>query len=239
MNPLLPEARNILSYLHGKVVLAIADITTFHGDVIVNAANEEMVGGGGVDGAIHRAAGRRLYEECVKFPRQIGTHIRCAVGEAKMTAAYELPCKRVIHTVGPDYLCPQHQHPVYIICFDEEGKLAKVPMPPDRLLAACYENSLRLFESLEWATSIAFPSISTGIYGYPPEEAANIAAGVVSAYVERKGKGDIYFCFKSEAKREVYAKAFDLYLLPSIVPQWTEGAIETKGETSERETTTD
>ena len=237
MNPLLPEAKNILSYLHGKVVLAIADITTFHGDVIVNAANEEMIGGGGVDGAIHRAAGRRLYEECIKFPRQIGTHIRCSVGEAKMTAAYELPCKRVIHTVGPDYRCPNNQHPVYRICLDEERNLVRVPMSSELLLISCYESSLRLFESLDWATSIAFPSISTGIYGYPLEEAANIAAGVVSAYVERKG-GDIYFCFTNKVTMDVYARAFDLRL-PSSVPTWTYGTPTTKGETSERETTTD
>lgn len=237
MNPLLPEARDILTYLHGKVVLAIADITTFHGDVIVNAANEEMVGGGGVDGAIHRAAGRRLYEECVKFPRQIGTNIRCSVGEAKMTAAYELPCKRVIHTVGPDYRCPKNQHPVYRICFNEEGNLARVPMSSEQLLISCYESSLRLFESLDWATSIAFPSISTGIYGYPLEEAANIAAVVVSAYVERKG-GDIYFCFTNKVTMDVYTRAFDLRLL-SYVPTWTYGMPATKGVTSERETTAD
>lgn len=238
MSELFPSATHEVAFLDGRVVLVQGDITNFKGDVIVNAANEEMVGGGGVDGAIHRAAGRRLYEECVKFPRQIGTNIRCSVGEAKMTAAYELPCKRVIHTVGPDYRCPNNQHPVYITCCDEEGNLDRVPMSSEQLLISCYESSLRLFESLDWATSIAFPSISTGIYGYPLEEAANIASGVVSAYVVRKGKGDIYFCFTNEVTKDVYARAFDLRLLSSV-PTWTYGMPTTKGKTSERETTAD
>lgn len=137
-----------------RLTVLTGDITTEDVDVIVNAANTSLLGGGGVDGAIHAAAGSGLLDEC----RSLGG---CSFGEAKATGGYELPAAHVIHTVGPIY--GQHQ--------GEEA----------RILAACYRNSLTLAEELG-ASSIAFPGISTGVYGYPKDEAADIAVGTIREY---------------------------------------------------------
>ncbi len=139
------------------------DITTLAVDAIVNAANQVMLGGGGVDGAIHRAAGPELYEACLTVP-EVRPGVRCPTGEARITPGFRLPAKFVIHTVGPVYRDGQHGEP--------------------EKLAACYRNSLALAAE-NGCKSIAFPCISTGIYGYPKEEAAKIAVREVEGFLTR------------------------------------------------------
>lgn len=139
------SSRTVLQLLDG-------DITKVAVDAIVNAANEAMLGGGGVDGAIHRAAGPELLKACQDV-EPVRPGIRCPTGEARITPAFRLPAKHVIHTVGPVYHHAEQ---------------------PDKLLASAYSQSLRLANEYE-LESIAFPAISCGAYGYPLEEAARIA----------------------------------------------------------------
>ena len=138
-----------------RIKVEFGDITGFDVDAIVNAANNSLLGGGGVDGAIHRAAGSELYDACL----EVG---ECPTGQARITPGFKLPSPYVIHTVGPVWRGGNH---------NEDG-----------LLASCYTESLRLAEENEM-DSIAFPSISTGAYGYPHEEAANIAIDTVKQWL--------------------------------------------------------
>jgi O-acetyl-ADP-ribose deacetylase (regulator of RNase III) len=164
------------------------DITTLEVDAIVNAANQAMLGGGGVDGAIHRAAGRELYEACLAVP-EVRPGVRCPTGEARITPGFRLPAKFVIHAVGPIYRDGLHGEP--------------------EKLAACYRNSLALAAEND-CLSIAFPCISTGVYGYPIEDAAKIAVDTVRAFLSDRASArpdmEVVFCCFSERDKAVYDK---------------------------------
>ena len=172
--------------------LVLGDITKVSDvDAIVNTANKSLLGGGGVDGAIHRAAGPKLLEECK-------TLHGCETGEAKLTGAYNLPCKHVIHTVGPVWHGGQHKEP--------------------ELLANCYRNSLQIAVDHQ-IRRVAFPSISTGVYSYPVEEAAKIALQTVNQFIdEHPGALDLVeWVLFDEHTRDVYEKAFQLAQVSKIV----------------------
>lgn len=163
--------------MSASISVVQADITTLRVDAIVNAANESLLGGGGVDGAIHRAAGPELLAEC----RKLGG---CRTGSARLTRGYRLPARFVIHTVGP----------VWHGGDDGEAEL----------LASCYRESLRL-AAAHGAASVAFPGISTGVYGYPVEDAARIAVATVRASLpELESIRDVVFCCFSAGDAEVY-----------------------------------
>lgn len=166
--------------LAGKVSLYRGDITKLEIDAIVNAANESLLGGGGVDGAIHRAAGKLLKSEC-------STLNGCEAGESKISCGYKLPAKNVIHTVGP------------------RGEKPK-------LLKSAYETSLNLMLEHDLKT-IAFPCISTGIFGYPQDNAANVALKTVRNFlIQHSDKVDrIIFCLFLESDVEIYETELQLY----------------------------
>ena len=161
-----------------ELVAIKGDITKLEVDAIVNAANHTLLGGGGVDGAIHRAAGRELYEEC----ETLGG---CRTGEAKITKGYKLPARHVIHTVGPIYGRENGREP--------------------QLLANCYRNSLRIAAGHNLKT-VAFPNISTGVYGYPIMEASRIAVNTVRKFLEEEPHQieKVYFVSFSDHDLGVY-----------------------------------
>lgn len=156
-----------------RVRVEQGDITTFPVDVIVNAANEALIGGGGVDGAIHRAAGPGLFDECQKLGW-------CDVGDAKLTGAYRLPARHVIHTVGPVW---------------EGGEYGE-----RELLAQCYSKSLRLAVE-QGAKTVSFPAISCGTYEFPLAEAATIAVREVRAFLAGDSSLEevLFVCFTPES----------------------------------------
>ena len=165
-----------------RISIRMGDITTLQVDAIVNAANSTLLGGAGVDGMIHWAAGSGLLEEC----RKIGW---CPTGEACITAGYNLPARFVIHTVGPVYGVDRENAP--------------------RLLAACYENCLKLAVRHEIRT-LAFPAISCGAYGYPPAEACKIALDTTRTFLARNVLPEkvifvLYSCRDYDVYQEYYA----------------------------------
>ncbi len=164
-----------------RIEILVADITTLDVDAIVNAANRTLLGGGGVDGAIHRAAGPELLAEC----RTLGG---CNTGEAKITRGYRLPARHVIHTVGP-------------IWGEEGGR-------EDALLASCYGSALGLARADGLLRSLAFPAISTGVYGFPANRAAGIAVGTVAdALAGDSHFARVVFCCFTPASAEHHREA--------------------------------
>ncbi|MCU7905194.1 MAG: O-acetyl-ADP-ribose deacetylase [Candidatus Thiodiazotropha sp. (ex Epidulcina cf. delphinae)] len=158
----------------GQIHIVTSDITRLKVDVIVNAANTSLLGGGGVDGAIHRAAGGELLVYC----RTLGG---CPTGEARLTPGFNLPAQWIIHTVGPVWQDGEQEEPV--------------------LLYDCYQNSFRLAAE-QGCRTIAFPAISTGVYGYPKREAAEVALHVMSNWID--GFDRITACCFSQADADLY-----------------------------------
>ena len=167
-----------------KIELIKGDITNIKADAIVNAANSSLLGGGGVDGAIHRAGGKQILDECIEIRNRQG---KCKTGEAVVTTAGNLPAKYVIHTVGPVWNGDEEK------CSD--------------LLANCYQNSLKIAESLNVKT-IAFPNISTGIYRFPKELAGKIAVDEAKKLNSDIIEKIIFVCFDDE-NEEIYKKLLE------------------------------
>ena len=166
-----------------RIQLLQGDITEMHVDAIVNAANRSLLGGGGVDGAIHRAAGSKLLEACKKLDG-------CKTGEAKITMGYRLPARYVIHTVGPVW---------------HGGQIGE----PEQL-ASAYNNSLKLAKEHQ-LTTIAFPNISTGVYAFPKRQAAEIAIKTVADFLKNDTSiEEVTFCVYDDENYEIYEQLLEL-----------------------------
>jgi O-acetyl-ADP-ribose deacetylase len=180
----MPDVVSLLTAEVGsaRLEICVADITTLAIDAIVNAANRTLLGGGGVDGAIHRAAGPELLAEC----RMLGG---CATGAAKITRGHRLPARHVIHAVGP------------VWNGGGEGEA--------ELLASCYRTALDLAVAYR-LTTIAFPAISTGVYRFPPDHAARVAVGTVAAELAASPRGiaRVVFCCFAPAAADHHSAAF-------------------------------
>ena len=169
--------------LGGRIEVVDGDITELDVDAIVNAANSGLRGGGGVDGAIHRAAGPELVGESAALAP-------CPTGEARVTAGYRLPARHVIHTVGPVWQGGGH------------GEA--------ELLRSCYTESLRLAEQAG-LQSVAFPAVSAGIYGYPPDQACDVAVGAVTGWLEEhEAPHTVVFCCFGQASVSLYRRRLGL-----------------------------
>lgn len=174
--------------MHPNIIIKTGDITKEKACAVVNAANSSLMGGGGVDGAIHRAGGSQVLEAC-RIIREEQYPDGLPTGEAVATTAGKMPAEYVIHTVGPVY----HQ------C----GENCAV------LLASCYTNSLKLAVELG-CKEIAFPAISTGIYGYPKEEAANVAYKAVKHFLDDGNEIEVRFIFHNSNDKKVFKEAAQL-----------------------------
>jgi O-acetyl-ADP-ribose deacetylase (regulator of RNase III) len=164
-----------------------ADITVLDLDAIVNAANPSLLGGGGVDGAIHRAAGPGLLQACRAIP-EVASGVRCPTGEARITPGFALPARHVIHTVGPVW---------------RGGTAGEA-----RLLSCCYRNSLRLLREHRLHT-VAFPAISCGVYGYPAAQAAGVAVATLRDELAGDDTIDVTLCCFSDGVRMIFQNALD------------------------------
>ncbi len=172
-------------FLPMPIKLVIADITQLQVDAIVNAASPALLGGGGVDGAIHRAAGPHLLDACRGIP-EVAPGVRCPTGEVRLTPGFDLPARWVIHTVGP------------IWRGGAEGEPA--------LLARCYRRAVELARTRDWC-SVVFPAISCGVYGYPPAAAARVAVDTLRDALARDDRLEVTLCCFNAAMHAVFARA--------------------------------